>query len=113
MLRTNITRDFLNDSEHEEFQNLISEKNKLESAINSNSAVGRVGYIDNFESLLNLKSHRINDKEADHLILYKYKFGKFDLYIFPAMLLINAFIAMFVGIFLQLIFEDKPITEPL
>lgn len=33
--------------------------------------------------------------------------------IFPGLLLIRTFFALFIGIFIQLIFEDKPITEPL
>ena len=37
----------------------------------------------------------------------------FHLHIFPGMLLFRAFFALFVGIFIQLVFEDKPITEPL
>ena len=38
-------------------------------------------------------------------------FEKFE--IFPGMLMYRAIFAMFIGIFIQLIFEDKPITEPL
>lgn len=33
--------------------------------------------------------------------------------IFPGMLIYRAIFALFIGIFIQLIFEDKPITEPL
>lgn len=33
--------------------------------------------------------------------------------VFPGMLLFRAFFSLFIGIFIQLIFEDKPITEPL
>jgi len=40
-------------------------------------------------------------------------FGKFEVYIFSGMLLVRTFFALFIGIFMQLIFESKPVTEPL
>ncbi|MFW5983101.1 MAG: hypothetical protein ACOCQ4_01265, partial [bacterium] len=33
--------------------------------------------------------------------------------VFPHLLFFRAFLALFVGLFLQLVFEDKPVTEPL
>ena len=37
---------------------------------------------------------------------------KMEIWIFRDMLLQFTFFAMFIGIFIQLIFEEKPITEP-
>ena len=34
-------------------------------------------------------------------------------YIFPSAVLIMTFLSFFIGIFLQLMWEDLPITEPL
>jgi len=39
--------------------------------------------------------------------------GKYSLVIFPSLLLYRAIYTIFIGIFIQLIFEEKPITEPL
>ena len=33
--------------------------------------------------------------------------------VFPHLIIFRAFLALFVGLFLQLVFEDKPVTEPL
>ena len=46
-------------------------------------------------------------------ILIQMKIFRFDLDVLPGMLLFRAIFALFIGIFIQLIFEDKPITEPL
>lgn len=83
--------------------------------------------------ILNAKS--FDDREAfEHLDKFRYKFkflglsendslnimykirvlnDDFRLYVFPGMLLFRSLFALFIGIFIQLIFEDKPITEPL
>lgn len=37
----------------------------------------------------------------------------FDLYVFPGMLLLQAVLSLCLGIFIQLIFEDKSMTEPI
>lgn len=51
----------------------------------------------------------------DHYLLYQVPVIKNRFYfdIIPGMLLYRAIFALFIGIFVQLIFEDKPITEPL
>lgn len=71
-----------------------------------------------FEVLLNTPTPSFMGKPAKYNIMYEYELfpaAKKDikLRIFPGMLVINAFLALFIGIFLQLIFEDKPVTEPL
>ncbi len=107
MLRQNIAHEFWDKDNGKKFNNYAPINKELGQ--NPNDAT----FNHDFESLSYLNSHRLGDEEAKHKILYKYEIGEFNLYIFPGMLLVSAFIAMFVGIFLQLIFEDKPITEPL
>lgn len=53
------------------------------------------------------------DKLEDHKHLYIYPLCGYKLYIFPGILIINAFLAVFIGIFFQLIFDEKLITDPL
>lgn len=46
-------------------------------------------------------------------VLIQTKIFCFHLDVLPGMVLFRAIFALFIGIFIQLIFEDKPITEPL
>ncbi|MDZ7721649.1 MAG: hypothetical protein U5R06_02185 [candidate division KSB1 bacterium] len=62
----------------------------------------------------NLTEFRVQSG-GGHRIAMRVPFSKkgWSLYVFPGMLLFRAIFALFVGMFIELIFEDKPITEPL
>jgi hypothetical protein len=62
---------------------------------------------------VHLKSNEIYRVLPEWPVLLKIKIVCFDLDVLPVMLLFRTFFALFIGIFIQLIFEDKPITEPL
>lgn len=70
---------------------------------------------DYFKKFISAEPPNFKKNNAGCNVMYEYKIPVFNtfLYIFPGMLIINSCLALFIGIFLQLIFEDKPVTEPL
>jgi hypothetical protein len=56
----------------------------------------------------------LKNNQPDPLMCWgRDRFLLFDWFILPGMLIMTAALCMFIGIFIQLIFEDKPVTEPL
>lgn len=114
---TLIKTEFLTLNFHKDentFKVLFSEKwdkNKVNSIEN---------HIDNLKStndyfikyIANNPEFRVNEKNISTK-KHNIPFIKEDFITFPNMLLTRALLAMFIGVFLQLIIQDKSITEPL
>jgi hypothetical protein len=103
LTRTEIVNDYFNESKS--FDNEQAWKYK-EQKVNVT-----------FEDFTQIPSKKFLGNDTECNIMYKYQLNipfvddSFSLYLFPGMLVINSFLALFIGIFLQLIFEEKPVTE--
>ena len=66
-----------------------------------------------FRYLQYLQFGKSEDKNHRLMYVLKFYYPEMDIYVLPHLLIYKTIFVLFFGIFLQLIFEEKPVTEPL